>query len=87
MRYAVSLSDLMRFKGIHPVRLLLRPVLTRETVVVRSGDLFDNIGLLLREDVGPDRCEAIIEVVRLKVRKYVLAFYKSKTGKGNWKRV
>ena len=84
MRYAVNLADLMVYKDpMNPVRLLLEPVLTIETVVVAS-DKVDGVALLLYSS-DPERVIAILQILRMKLKPYQLRLYQSKTGKGGWK--
>ena len=84
MRYAVQFSDIVMVDPLHPVRLLLAPVLTDTVVTVGNSDDFDCVGLLL-DDSDPERLDAILRLLRSKLKQRDLRLYQSKTGKGGWK--
>ena len=84
MRYAVNLGDLIIYKDpMHPVRLLLGPVLTNERIEV-AADKVDGVALLL-DDSDPERLDAILRLLRIKVPQHKLRLYQSKSGTGGWK--
>ena len=88
MKYAVHLAD-VAVKAyddakLDPVLLLLRPVLTDVVVKVKSNDILDNTGILL-DDSDPERLDAILRLLRMKVRHVDLRVYQSETGHGSWK--
>ena len=89
MKYAVQLADIAirayNTTTIDPVLLLLRPVLTKIAVKVKPDDALDNVGMLL-DDSDPERLDAILQLLRLKVDHRDLRVYQSKTGRGGWKR-
>jgi len=89
MKYAVQLADVAirayDTTTIDPVLLLLHPVLTDVTVKVKGDDLLDNTGILL-DDSDPERLDAILHLLRLKVDRRDLRVYQSETGNGSWKR-
>jgi|GEM_PF-3293825 len=84
MRYAVQLADIALVEPLHPARLLLAPVLTATKVTVGSSGAFDNVGVLL-DDSDPERLDAILRLLRLKLKPRELRLYQSETGKGGWK--
>ena len=86
--YAVQLTDIAvrayNTTIVDPALILLRPVLTKITVQVKSEDTLDNMGLLL-DDSDPERLDAILQVLRMKIPQHKLRLYQSETGKGGWK--
>ena len=84
LHYAVNLGDLIIYKDpMNPIRILLGPVLTDEAIEV-APDKVDGVALLL-DDSDPERLDAILQLLRLKVPQRGLRLYQSKTGKGGWK--
>ena len=88
MKYAVQLTDVAvrayNSRTIDPVLLLLRPVLTDTVVKVTSAGVLDNTGILL-DDSDPERLDAIVRLLRYKLKQRDLRLYQSKTGRGGWK--
>jgi len=89
MKYAVQLADIAirayNTTTIDPVLLLLQPVLTKIAVKIKPDDALDNVGMLL-DDSDPERLDAILQLLRLKVDHRDLRVYQSETGRGSWKR-
>jgi hypothetical protein len=89
--YAVNASDLRKFKDnpVHPVNMLLVPMLTEETVNCEPGEN-DGSAVLVSYQVA-ERWDALFYVIRRGsgrykgVRSDYLRMYR-KTGKG-WKRI
>lgn len=83
-RYAVDVAGLSAFTN-HPIMFMLAPVIKNRTIVrVDKSLAAGGAGVLL--DCAPERAKAIIEVVRKKIAKHELAFYRSKTG-NSWERI
>lgn len=84
-QYAVNIADLTHFaqkKTMHPVTLLLDPVLSH-VVVHAEGRRLDGDAVIL--DCEPERAKAIISVIRMKIPKHMLRIY---TGAGQtWRRI
>lgn len=91
MEKAVNLVDLTKYADrdglLNPVMLLLRPILTQQTVPC-EGDRWDGTGVLVQADVTEERWEAIKEILRGKIPRYALRMYEARqvTTK-TWKRV
>lgn len=84
MSYAANVADLTKYKD-HPVlQMTLLPQLTKNTVTCESGRI-DGDGVLF--STPDEQAGALIEVIRMMIKKYELRFYYSKTGKGGWERV
>ena len=62
--YAVNAGDLLKFKGdpIHPVNMLLVPMLTDTTVICEPGQN-DGQALLVSETAG-EQWHALLHVIR-----------------------
>ena len=88
MKYAVHLADVAvrayNTTTLDPALMLLRPVFTDTAVKVKPDDTLDNTGMLL-DDSDPERLDAILRLLRLKVKHVDLRVYQSETGKGSWK--
>ncbi len=96
MHIAINICDLTTF--INPdgqlsfLQTLLGPVLTRETVEVEKGRI-DGDAALIKEDILPERWDAIYTIIRdgvgerEPIHKNKLRIYQSRTGKGGWKRI
>lgn len=83
--YAVNMLDWLSFKDDIGISILLHPVTdARETVECEKGRT-DGTGICLECD--DERAAAIVEIARKKYKRHELRFYRSKTGKGGWKRV
>ena len=83
-QYAVNVGDMAGYSNDFAVMMMLRPVLTRQTVDAEPGR-FDGMGAILEAD-DPERIPAIVEILRKKIGKTALRIYTSETGK-NWKRI
>ena len=84
--YAVNIGDWTAHRDDLALQIILTPIVDRHgsTIDTEPGR-FDGMAIAL---VCPDeQAQAIVEVVRLRIPKYALRFYQSKTGKGGWKRV
>lgn len=57
--YAVHLSDLAALPEMHPIRFVMGPVLTNETI--NLGSRFDAVGLRL-DHPDPERLAAVMSV-------------------------
>ena len=100
MERAVNLADLTKYvpRGTgglgSPVMLLLGDILTGE-VVQCSGDRWDEMGILIREDVSDERWAAIKGLLRkgwagagVTARKWELRLYEAAHKESKtWKRV
>ena len=88
MRYAVQLADVAirayNATTLDPALILLRPVLTDTVVKVKPESTLDNMGVLL-DDSDPERLDAILRLLRLKLQHRDLRVYQSETGRGGWK--
>ena len=88
MKYAVHLADVAvrayNTTTLDPALILLRPALTDIAVKVKPDDTLDNMGILL-DDSDPERLDAILRLLRLKVKHVDLRVYQSATGNGSWK--
>ena len=97
LHYAVNIADLATYgiRGeLHPVRLLLVPLLQRERVAC-EGKRWDGGSVLVRRDIKQARWDAIMTILREgvpggrfePVPKFKLRIYESKTGRGSWRRI
>lgn len=93
MERAVNIGDLTKYVdrsgGFSPVLLLLRPILTEQTVSC-EGDRWDGTGVLVRADVPDEQWQAVKKVLRelKKIPKYALRMYETgKITNKTWKRV
>ena len=83
-RYAVNLADLSQKANQVVVTCLVKPVMGG-TVVVRPRQV-DGVAVLL--DCGDERAAAIVEVIRLKLRRHEMRCYVRKTDRAKtWKAV
>ena len=85
MKYAVNLADLTRLAQQHslnPGLELIKRVLGQQTITL-NGPLVDStiVPLICKEE----RARAIMEVLRLKLRRHELRLYQSEDGIGKWK--
>jgi hypothetical protein len=87
MPYAVNLGDLMSFKDDMALAILLSPVIDRDpdSIVDCESGRFD--GMAARLTCDGDRAEAIVSIIRQRLKKFELRLYHSNTGNGSWKRV
>ena len=88
MRFAVQLTDVAvrayNSTTLDPALILLHPVLTDTLVQIKPEDTLDNMGILL-DDSDPERVDAILRLLCLKVKHVDLRVYQSETGNGGWK--
>lgn len=77
----VALSALTRDPTGLPLWLLLREIVTEE-VVVPQPTKFASAALLVREDVPPERWEAIVKLIRKKYRHYEFELFEKKGVRG-----
>ena len=86
--YAVSLSAMMELTrdptGL-PLLMLLRGVVTEQVVEPFPEKAFAHQGLLVREDIEPERWQAIVKLIRRKFRYDQFPIYEK--GKRGWKTV
>lgn len=84
MHYAVNIGDLLSADFV--VKMLIQPVLEvgEGTAVNAEPGKFD--GMSARFTCDAERAIAIIETIRLKVKRHELRFYESSTG-NSWKRI
>lgn len=89
---AVNIGDFIAFFGpLHPVHILLRPLLTTEQVECEANKLA-GIGVLVRADVSDEQWAAVMQILRQglgqmrPIPKTILRIYEKRTGKG-WVRV
>ena len=87
-QYAVSLSAMLELtrdpEGL-PLLLLLRGVVTDKRVEPFPAKAFAHQGVLVREDVEPERWQAIVKLIRKKLRYDQFPIYER--GKRGWKTV
>jgi len=87
-RYAVSLCDLLTVGRRDPiVKMVLSPHIDSEQTVSAENRKVAGIGYAVVLTCSDEQAEAMIEVMRMKYKRYQLRFYSSATGNGNWKRV
>lgn len=87
--YAVSLSamlELTRDPTGFPLLMLLRQVVTEQVVEPFPEKAFVHQGLLVREDIEPERWQAILKLIRTKYRYGQFPVY-AKGARGGWKTV
>jgi hypothetical protein len=89
MAYAINIADLTKYRDDYVLMtVLLGPVLNRDPeriVWVGGAERVDEIGVRLECD--EERAVAIVEIIRMRLKRYELRIYHSRTGKGGWKRV
>lgn len=95
--YAVNLADyhgLVGDSSFHPVKLLFNPVLmVEDNLVTCEGRRWDGEAIRVKQDTPQERWDAIVQIMREGVGKLPtyhrnkFRIYKSKTGKGSWKRI
>ena len=86
VRYAVSLIGMMNLskQPEHlPLYVLLRQIVT--PTVIANDDRLGTEALVVRDDVGRERWDAIVQVVRMKFRPEQFPLYEN-SGSG-WKRL
>lgn len=96
MFYAINAADLAAHidpeNPLSPITILLGPILTRESVKVDNNRI-DGLAVRVQPDLPAKRWSAIYQIIRegcgnLKpIPKHKLRMYKSRTGKGGWKRI
>ena len=86
--YAVSLVAMMELTrdstGL-PLLMLLQQVVTERVVEPFPEKAFAHQGLLIREDVEPERCQAIVKLIRKRFRYDQFPIYEK--GPRGWKTV
>ncbi len=83
---AFNIGDLAGLKEDIGVRFLVLSVLDEERTFDVDPSRIDGIASPLRDDIGKEREEAIIAILRTKFPKNKLRIYSSATGKA-WKRI
>ncbi len=82
---AINLYDLMSLQVLDPVgALLFPPSIIGEVIAAESRRVAQDAAIL---KVDEERAEAIVTLVRKKYKKKQLLMYRSKTGRGGWKRI
>lgn len=84
MPYAANVADLVKYANHAVLKMTFFPQLTRTTVDCEPGR-FDGKGVLF--STSDEQASAMIQVIRVKIKKHELRCYYSKTGKGGWARV
>lgn len=84
MRYAIDLGDLQGWTHHLPLMCLLDGVLEEEPFDIGSGK-FASVAVRLNCEEG--RAEAIWRIVRMNFKIVDMQMYRSKTGRGSWKRI
>ena len=79
--YAVNVADLTKHRFV--AQWILAPVVPGRSVVDVEPGRFDGAGILLECD--EERAQAIVDVIRTKLKKHQLRCYKKEGG--SWKRV
>ena len=79
--YAVNVADLTKHRFV--AQWILAPVVLGRVVVDVEPGRFDGAGILLECD--EERAQAIVDVIRTKLKKHQLRCCKKE--KGSWKRV
>ena len=82
MHYAVNVADMTQDSILS--QFLLAPVIDKDQTIVNAEKTLDGGAVLL--DVDEKQGEAIIFVIRKKWHKNKFRVYRSKTGRGGWKR-
>jgi len=80
----VAMMALTRDPTGLPLWLLLREIVS-ETVVVPQPEKFGSAALLVREDVPPERWEAIVKLIRKTYRHYEFELFEK--GARGWKKI
>lgn len=87
-KYAINISDWSEFltnKPTSPESLLLRPLISHETV--KCENTLDGDAWIVNQEITAERWEAIVSLLRKHHHRNNFRLYQSKTGKGGWKRV
>lgn len=83
MPYAINIGDMTREAFM--CGLLIAPIVQSRTIIKAEKGRMDGDAILLEcDDV---QANAIVQIIRKKQPKHLLRCYKSKTGKGGWKRI
>jgi len=85
---AVSLTgmlELTRNPSGLPLLMLLRDIVTEETVEPFPERAFAHQGLLVREDITPERWQAIVKLIRKQLKYHQFPIYEK--GTRGWKTV
>lgn len=85
MYYAVNLADWVAKKNDVGLNILLSPVTARRETVNAETKRFDGTAVFL--ECSEERADAIVKVIREKFDRNRMRCYRSKTGRGGWKRV
>ncbi len=85
MHYAVNLINLMSLRELDPIgALLFPPEILGDAIMPEKRRLgTDSVRLTCNEE----RAEAIVTLMRQKYTKPQFMMFRSKTGKGGWKRI
>lgn len=88
-KYAINISDWSDFltnKSISPEARLLRPLISEEQVV-KCENTLDGDAWIVNQEITAERWEAVVSLLRKHHHRNEFRLYKSKSGKGGWKRV
>jgi len=80
--YAVNLADMTRHTSDFVIMMLLRPRLGPVITVNKKVD-----GMAIELTCNAEQAQAIVDVVRMKIPKHKLRFYRRLSGRGGWKPV
>lgn len=83
MKYAVNVADLT--KDLILARFAFAPVINNQAIVQAEKGRVDGGAVLM--DCDSQRAESLLWLVRRKYHKNLLRIYRSKTGRGGWKRI
>jgi len=86
--YAVNIADLTALaQNDAALSMVLMQHVAYENVVEAERGKAVGMGHAALMSCPTEQTEALIAVIRRKLRKYQLRFYRSETGTGGWKRV
>lgn len=85
MKYAVDLAGLSAFAEHAAVMMLLNPVIEARQVVQTDRDLIAG-GMAVVLECDEERAKAIMHVIRQRIGKHEIPFWKSSTG-NSWTRI
>lgn len=86
MVYAVNVGDFITLaENDAALRFVIGPLIDPSAVIEAERGRIDGFGAVL--NCSEEKANAIIEIVRKRLKKYQFRFYQSKTGNGSWVRV
>jgi len=86
--YAVNIADLTALaQHDTALTMVLMPHVAYTDVVEAERDQAVGIGHAALMSCPTEQAEALIAIIRKRLRKTQLRFYRSETGEGGWKRV